>query len=113
MASETFQSDPDESNWRCLFCKALNESGTASCSQCTKANTLVVNINQICFCGRNVTNHPGAVTQCKTCCKARDKKGKTCYWCNAKQCAFREITGSPFVVCNACHESTNSSTIDP
>eukprot|EP01083_Nonionella_stella_P298674 1013723_1 len=98
--------------WKCFFCNLWNEPNTTTCSECDKANIHVVNINRICLCGRRATKCPYSKTQCRSCCKAKDKKEKTYYWCDAKQCAFREVVGFSFVVCNACYESTNNSTPD-
>eukprot|EP01083_Nonionella_stella_P298673 1013722_1 len=98
--------------WKCFFCNLWNEPNTTTCSECDKANPHVVNINQICLCGRKVTKDPNAVSQCRSCCKAKDKKEKTYYRCNAKQCTYREMRGKRFVVCNACYENTNNSTIE-
>eukprot|EP01083_Nonionella_stella_P099810 280757_1 len=100
--------------WKCFFCNLRNEPNTTTCSECAKANVDVVNINQICLCGRKVTKYPRGWNECRSCCKVIAKKEKTYYWCNgnAKQCTFREIRGGSFFVCNACYESTNSSTID-
>eukprot|EP01083_Nonionella_stella_P081000 222853_1 len=98
--------------WQCLFCKVWNESNTTTCSQCTKANTDVVNINRICLCGRKVAKYPKARSKCMSCFKVTEKKETTYYYCSAKQCTFRNIEGSSFAVCNACYESTNNSTID-
>eukprot|EP01083_Nonionella_stella_P066500 175162_1 len=99
-------------NWKCSFCNLLNECNTTTCFQCGKANPHVVHINQICLCGRKVTKNPNAVSQCKSCCKAKDKREQTYYYCNAKECTLREMTGKRFIVCNACHESRQNSTID-
>eukprot|EP01083_Nonionella_stella_P191305 708173_1 len=101
-----------DGKWACLFCNFANESNATRCSKCTKANTRAVNINQICLCGRRVTEFPYATTQCRSCCKEKDKEEKTYYWCDAKQCAFREGVGLPFIICNTCYDSTNNSTID-
>eukprot|EP01083_Nonionella_stella_P159790 521681_1 len=101
-----------DDKWACLFCNFANESNAIRCSKCTKANARSVNMNQICLCGRKVTKYPYAGSQCRSCCKAKDKKEKTYYYCNAKQCTFREIRGKRFVVCNACYDSKHSTTID-
>eukprot|EP01083_Nonionella_stella_P159791 521682_1 len=101
-----------DDKWACLFCNFANESNAIRCSKCTKANTRSVNINQICLCGREVIKCPHAKTQCMSCCKAKDKKEKTYYYCNAKQCTYREVQGRCFVICNACYENINSSTMD-
>eukprot|EP01083_Nonionella_stella_P306246 1071819_1 len=97
--------------WKCFFCNLSNEPNT-SCLQCNKANIHVTNINQICLCGRKVTKIPHYLKQCRTCCKEVEKKTNTYYGCGAKQCVFRNISGTGFTVCNVCYESTNTSTID-
>eukprot|EP01083_Nonionella_stella_P001837 5273_1 len=99
-----------DGKWACLFCNFANESNATRCSKCTKVNARSVNINQICLCGRKVTKDPIAGSQCRSCCKAKDKKEKTYYRCNAKPCVFREVKGRPFVICNTCYENTNNST---
>eukprot|EP01083_Nonionella_stella_P304394 1057608_1 len=78
-----------------------------------KANIHLVNINRICFCGRKVTTNADDWRQCKSCCKVVEKNQKMyLYYCNAKQCRYRETTGYYFTVCSACYESTNNSNID-
>eukprot|EP01083_Nonionella_stella_P061661 160629_1 len=98
--------------WKCFFCNLRNEPNTTTCSECAKANVDVVNINQICLCGRKVTKYRYDWNQCHSCCKRREKKEKGYYDCKAKQCIFKKMRGTEFTVCSACYESKNSSTID-
>eukprot|EP01083_Nonionella_stella_P280740 955071_1 len=71
----------DKSKWRCLFCTWLNEANTTTCNQCKKANTVIVNINHICLCGRKVVKYRYAWNECHSCCKRREKKEKGYYDC--------------------------------
>eukprot|EP01083_Nonionella_stella_P142777 442406_1 len=64
------------------------------------------NINQICLCGRKLTNCPFKFHQCKSCCKEVEKKEKGYYFCNAKQCTYS------FIICGACYENVTASNID-
>eukprot|EP01083_Nonionella_stella_P096293 270630_1 len=72
------------------------------------------NINQICLCGRKVTKYPCGWRQCYSCCKEIEKEQKTYYWCAAEQCTYRQMRGEGyhFMVCSACYESVNSSSMD-
>eukprot|EP01083_Nonionella_stella_P272394 923634_1 len=70
------------------------------------------NINHICLCGQKVTTYPYEFDECRSCCKKIEMKQKGYYVCNAKQCIHKEMTGSDFMVCSACYESVNASTID-
>eukprot|EP01083_Nonionella_stella_P142786 442425_1 len=72
--------------WTCLFCTTVNGSNVTVCSQCDKANSHVVNTNQICLCGRKVVKYRYAWNECHSCCKRREKKEKGYYDCKAKQC---------------------------
>eukprot|EP01083_Nonionella_stella_P187825 691050_1 len=79
--------------WKCLFCDLVNEPNATTCLQCKKANIHLVNINQICFCGRKVIKYQKGWTQCYSCCKTIEKKEKTYYYCNSKQCVHKEVLG--------------------
>eukprot|EP01083_Nonionella_stella_P254276 873956_1 len=64
------------------------------------------NINRICFCGQKVTKYPYEFNECYICCKMSEKEEKGYYFCNPEQCTYR------FIICGACYESVNASTID-
>eukprot|EP01083_Nonionella_stella_P163405 537695_1 len=64
------------------------------------------NINQICLCGRKLTNCPFKFHQCKSCCKEVEKEEKGYYFCNAEQCTYS------FIICGACYENVTASNID-
>eukprot|EP01083_Nonionella_stella_P187821 691045_1 len=87
------QSITEETKWKCLFCDLVNEPNATTCLQCKKANIHLVNINQICFCGRKVIKYQKDWRQCKSCCKTIEKMEKTYYYCNADQCKYRKMTG--------------------
>eukprot|EP01083_Nonionella_stella_P176520 617852_1 len=71
------------------------------------------NINQICLCGRKLTQYPHDWNECHTCCKETESE-TTYYTCRfkASQCTYRELTGHKFKVCSACYETINSSIVD-
>eukprot|EP01083_Nonionella_stella_P068412 181575_1 len=104
--------DTGEIQRKCLFCNFVIESETTTCSQCQNTNVHLTNINQLCLCGRKLIKYPHDWTQCNSCCKVTEKNANTYYYCNAKQCPFREMQGNHFKVCNACYESINDSNIE-
>eukprot|EP01083_Nonionella_stella_P213027 768699_1 len=69
-------------------------------------------MNQTCLCGQKVIPYPYAYHQCHSCCKVMEKKEKGYYACNATECTWTQMMGTYFMVCSACYESMNSSSID-
>eukprot|EP01083_Nonionella_stella_P017669 49486_1 len=106
------QSLIDQGKWKCLFCDLVNESHTTACAHCEKPNTAVVNINQICLCGRRVSEYPFDWDQCRSCCKVIETKQKGYYRCTAEQCIYTDMRGLNFMVCNDCYESEHRSKIE-
>eukprot|EP01083_Nonionella_stella_P308762 1090838_1 len=102
------------SQWRCLKCTFLSEETISQCLKCgnPKANTAIRNMNQMCLCGQKVIEYPYGFDQCDCCCKVMEEEEKGYYFCNATECTWRQMTGEYFMVCSACYESMNSSSID-
>eukprot|EP01083_Nonionella_stella_P055402 146159_1 len=101
-----------DGTWKCLFCDLLNEPHSPDCSQCKRANTALVNINQICLCGRKVIQYSEPWRQCYSCCKVLEAKENGYYDCSQQECTYRQMTGDCFKVCSACYENVKSSSID-
>eukprot|EP01083_Nonionella_stella_P082752 228487_1 len=70
------------------------------------------NINKMCLCGSGITKCPFPFDQCKSCCNVNHRRETAYYWCNSKQCTFRQMTAQYFIICTECYERVNNSNDD-